>query len=188
VNAEFNWWLLIVGLVAGGGLVWLVLADWGHQDDAASQRELEAESTWIAEAMQDRGEPVDPKLAEDLLRLHRTWQASTHPRDDDWPPADVDPNDSAVAAMAPMTPWTTVEPADRTDQTDDDWLTTSSGPGSGVNAADQMPMSSDPRGAAPSIRTDHRARPGGDVTDEPGNPPTGVSSDPADPDPATPEA
>ena len=27
VNAEFNWWLLIVGLVIGAGLVWLVLAD-----------------------------------------------------------------------------------------------------------------------------------------------------------------
>ena len=25
--AEFNWWLLIVGVVAGGVLTWLVLAD-----------------------------------------------------------------------------------------------------------------------------------------------------------------
>ena len=24
VNAEFNWWLLIVGLVVGAGLVWFV--------------------------------------------------------------------------------------------------------------------------------------------------------------------
>jgi hypothetical protein len=27
VNGEFNWWLLILGLVIGAGLVWLVLAD-----------------------------------------------------------------------------------------------------------------------------------------------------------------
>ena len=27
VNAEFNWWLLIVGLVVGAGLVWLVVLD-----------------------------------------------------------------------------------------------------------------------------------------------------------------
>ena len=27
MNAEFNWWLLIVGLVVGAGLVWLVVLD-----------------------------------------------------------------------------------------------------------------------------------------------------------------
>ena len=34
MNAEFQWWLLILGIVIGGALVYLVLAD--LQDDAAS--------------------------------------------------------------------------------------------------------------------------------------------------------
>ncbi len=35
MNAEFQWWLLIVGMVIGGALVYLVLADLqGDPDDA----------------------------------------------------------------------------------------------------------------------------------------------------------
>jgi hypothetical protein len=37
VNAEFQWWLLIVGIVIGGALVYLVLAD--LQGDAADADE-----------------------------------------------------------------------------------------------------------------------------------------------------
>jgi len=31
MNAEFQWWLLIVGIVIGGALVYLVLADLGSE-------------------------------------------------------------------------------------------------------------------------------------------------------------
>lgn len=30
MNAEFQWWLLILGIVVGGALVYLVLADMGN--------------------------------------------------------------------------------------------------------------------------------------------------------------
>jgi hypothetical protein len=36
VNAEFNWWLLIVGLVIGAALVYLVLADSSRRESEVS--------------------------------------------------------------------------------------------------------------------------------------------------------
>jgi hypothetical protein len=38
VNAEFNWWLLIVGLVVGAGLVWFVLMDARRRDEDVDER------------------------------------------------------------------------------------------------------------------------------------------------------
>jgi hypothetical protein len=35
MNAEFQWWLLILGMVIGGALVYLVLADM-HSDEVAA--------------------------------------------------------------------------------------------------------------------------------------------------------
>ena len=40
MSAEFNWWLLIVGLVAGGALTWLVLADSIRRDREIGDEEL----------------------------------------------------------------------------------------------------------------------------------------------------
>jgi hypothetical protein len=79
--SEFSWWLLIVGLVIGGGLVWLVLADAGRRDDEISERELRSEAAWIAAAMADSGHPIDPSAVEEVLYLHRSYLASLPPDD-----------------------------------------------------------------------------------------------------------
>jgi hypothetical protein len=73
MNAEFNWWLLIVGLVAGAGLVWLVIADWSRREEDLSDEERQAESAWIAQVLQQRGESIDPGGAEQVLALHRAY-------------------------------------------------------------------------------------------------------------------
>src|SRR5438128_2518793 len=73
VNAEFNWWLLIVGLVAGAGLVWLVIADWSRRDEDLSEDERQAESAWIAQILLEQGERLDPEDAEHVLALHRAY-------------------------------------------------------------------------------------------------------------------
>lgn len=71
MSAEFNWWLLIVGLVAGGALTWLVLADSNRREAEVSEEELAAEAGWIARSL---GEPfLDPELAERVLRAHRRY-------------------------------------------------------------------------------------------------------------------
>lgn len=76
---EFGWWLLIVGLVLGAGLVWLVLADSARRDAEVDARELPAEAAWIADAMGDMGRPIDPGDAEEVLRLHRAYLAAPPP-------------------------------------------------------------------------------------------------------------
>jgi hypothetical protein len=42
VNAEFQWWLLILGIVIGGGLVYLVMADLRRDDDQPALADVPA--------------------------------------------------------------------------------------------------------------------------------------------------
>jgi hypothetical protein len=94
VNAEFNWWLLIVGLVAGAGLVWLVLADSARRDADVEAEEIPMEAAWIAATMRDDGEQIDPRTADRVLRLHRAYLAA--------PPPDG-PERAATARREPLT-------------------------------------------------------------------------------------
>jgi len=79
VNSEFNWWLLIVGLVVGAGLVWLVVADSRRREVDVTEAEWEGEARWIAEAMADAGRRVDEADALDILRLHAAYLAASPP-------------------------------------------------------------------------------------------------------------
>jgi len=81
VNAEFNWWLLIVGLVIGAGLAWLVLADSSRREADIEEREMDAESRWIAEMLADAGRPIDDDRILEVLRLHRAYRAAAPPDD-----------------------------------------------------------------------------------------------------------
>ena len=111
MNAEFNWWLLIVGLVVGAGLVWLVLADSRRREVDVTERERTGEALWIAEAMRRAGRSVDDADVLDVLRLHEAYLAAPPPdetgdeveRDDDltrWIPAGT--AESRDAARPPM--------------------------------------------------------------------------------------
>lgn len=91
MSGDFNWWLLIVGLVAGGALTWLVIADSNRREAEISDEELAAEAGWIARSL---GDPLlDADLAERVLRAHRRYLG--------FPPPDllVDPDD--LVAMDP---------------------------------------------------------------------------------------
>lgn len=79
VNAEFNWWLLIVGLVVGAGLVWLVLADARRREVDVTERERESEARWIAETLAADGARVDEMTVLDVLRLHADYLAAPPP-------------------------------------------------------------------------------------------------------------
>jgi hypothetical protein len=71
--AEFQWWLLIVGLVAGGGLVALVFMDGARREHEIDERERPAEATWISERLADEGRNVDPYTAEAVLWAHKEY-------------------------------------------------------------------------------------------------------------------
>ena len=89
VSAEFNWWLLIVGLIAGGALTWLVLADSTRREREIGEEELAAEAAWIARSLQLPA--VDGEVARDVLRAHHRYLG--------FPPPDtlVDPDELALA-------------------------------------------------------------------------------------------
>jgi len=76
---DFNWWLLIIGVVAGGLLTWLVLAESTRHDRDIGEAELPAEAEWIARTLATPA--VDAALAEDVLRAHRRYLG--------FPPPDV---------------------------------------------------------------------------------------------------
>ena len=92
MNAEFNWWLLIVGLVVGAGLTWLVLADSSRREVDIEDRELDAESRWIADALADLHRPLDDERVLDVLRLHRAYRAAAPPDEIEESSSETDPD------------------------------------------------------------------------------------------------
>ena len=88
MGSEFSVWLLLVGMVAGGALTWLVLAELGRRDEEIDERELRAEAAWLANTLDDPR--LDPALAEDMLRAHRRYLG--------YPPPDalISPDDLAA--------------------------------------------------------------------------------------------
>jgi hypothetical protein len=77
--AEFQWWLLLVGLVAGGGLVAVVMTDGRRREEDVGALERRAESTWIAQRLSGRRRSVDPGLVEAVLGAHREYLALPPP-------------------------------------------------------------------------------------------------------------
>ena len=95
MNAEFNWWLLIVGVVGGAGLLWLVLGDWSRREEEVGETERAREAEWIAGELHADGAQVDAATADAVLRLHRTWLRETAAYD----PLEDEP-DELTAAVA----------------------------------------------------------------------------------------
>ena len=89
MNAEFNWWLLIVGLVAGAGLVWLVIMDSRRREADVDAVERPREAVWLSAVMAEDGFDVPPEAAERLLQLHRAYLDAPPPDEVEAEPADA---------------------------------------------------------------------------------------------------
>jgi hypothetical protein len=77
--AEFQWWLLLVGLVAGGGLVAVVSMDGKRREQDIGELERRAETGWISERLAGAGQWIDPPTVDAVLRLHREYLALPPP-------------------------------------------------------------------------------------------------------------
>ena len=90
MNAEFNVWLLIVGLILGAGLVWLVIMDSRRRESEVDEVERTREAAWLSAVLAEDGHDVSPEVAERLLVLHRAYL--------DAPPPDGAMGDASVGA------------------------------------------------------------------------------------------
>jgi hypothetical protein len=93
VNAEFNVWLLIVGLVLGAGLVWLVVMDSRRREIEIDATERPREAAWLSSALREDGFDVSPEAADRLLLLHRAYL--------DAPPPDEETDAVAAGEATP---------------------------------------------------------------------------------------
>jgi hypothetical protein len=101
VNAEFNWWLLLVGLVVGAGLAWFVVMDTRRRDVDIDERERPREALWLSRMLADEGHRISPEAAERLLMLHRAYLEAPPP--DEPEPVPVDPATASATSSAPAT-------------------------------------------------------------------------------------
>lgn len=71
--AEFNVWLLIVGIAVGALLTWLVVGTVARRDEdlAATERTLEA--AWISRTIEEHGGRIPALLVDQVLDLHRRY-------------------------------------------------------------------------------------------------------------------
>jgi hypothetical protein len=79
VNAEFNVWLLIVGLVVGAGLVWLVIMDSRRRETEVDAVERLREAAWLSAVLAEEDVAVSPDTADRLLQLHRAYLEAPPP-------------------------------------------------------------------------------------------------------------
>lgn len=77
--AEFQWWLLLVGLVAGGGIVAVVYLDGARREQDIEDEELPAEAAWISHRLRPGGRDVPTETVELVLREHRAYRAEPPP-------------------------------------------------------------------------------------------------------------
>jgi hypothetical protein len=97
--AEFQWWLLLVGLVAGGALVAVVFFDSSRRDADVADAERHAESSWISIFLRGRGRSVSADDAEAVLRAHRDY-LELPPPDRFVPASEAYPAATAVTPVA----------------------------------------------------------------------------------------
>ena len=70
---EIQWWLLIVGLVAGGAVVAVLTMSPRRTDDDLPPDERNAEATFIAAHLEATGENVDRATVARILETHREY-------------------------------------------------------------------------------------------------------------------
>ena len=71
--AEFQWWLLIVGLITGGAVVALMTMDTSRRDEDLPDDEQAAEATFLTAQLAIGGRPVDRDSVARVLAAHRDY-------------------------------------------------------------------------------------------------------------------
>ena len=115
MNNGFQWWLVILGIALGAGLLWLILGRLPRQEDDVAPSERAAEAVWISRTIEDGGGIAPTALVEEILELHGAYLQGSpvlvEPATD--PPAtplvrpaeDAADATDATPASLPVDPW-----------------------------------------------------------------------------------
>jgi hypothetical protein len=106
VNAEFDWWLLFVGIAVGAGLVWFVLGEMRRRQEDIEADELPRQALWLSAAMADDGWTVPPEATTRLLELQREYLAAPPPDEpgQSWPAMTGSADGTGVSTSVSDTP------------------------------------------------------------------------------------
>jgi hypothetical protein len=71
--AEFNLWLLVLGIAAGAAVTWVVIGTIARNDDEVAAEEQAAEADWITRTIEEHGGRAPTQLVAQILGLHRRY-------------------------------------------------------------------------------------------------------------------
>ncbi|MEA2622044.1 MAG: hypothetical protein QOH61_954 [Chloroflexota bacterium] len=94
MNDGFAWWLIVLGIAIGVGLVWLFVVRLPRRESDVDDSEQIAEAAWITHTITAYGGVAPQELVEEILDLHRQYLISG-------PPAQLVPEDETPETSDP---------------------------------------------------------------------------------------
>jgi hypothetical protein len=95
--AEFNLWLLVLGIAAGAAVTWVVIGTISRNDDEVAAEEQAAEAEWIAQTIEEHGGRAPTQLVAQILGLHRRYLQGGAVIPVPQPEPDAEPADGRIA-------------------------------------------------------------------------------------------
>ena len=72
MNDGFSWWLVVLGIAVGIGLVWLFTVRLPVSESDIDAEETVEEASWISETIKSWGGVAPAPLVQEVLELHRS--------------------------------------------------------------------------------------------------------------------
>ena len=76
MNDGFAWWLIVLGIAIGVGLVWLFAVRLPRTESDVGPSEVPMEAEWISRNIESYGGMAPQPLVEEVLELHRQYLAT----------------------------------------------------------------------------------------------------------------
>lgn len=73
MNDGYQWWLLILGMGVGAGILWLLIGRLPRGEEDVGSEERAAEAAWISRSIVAAGGAAPEELVDQILELHRAY-------------------------------------------------------------------------------------------------------------------
>jgi hypothetical protein len=102
MNDGFSWWLVVLGIAVGIGLVWLFTIRLPVSESDIDEGELVDEAGWISDTIESQGGVAPSVLVQEVLELHRHYLSGDRAAPDSTELPEVpQPNEAANVPLAP---------------------------------------------------------------------------------------